>query len=123
MSAGDVALTVAPGRMAPCVSVTRPVKRPGVICAVAGTARPPHASTTNTVPFQLMSHPRTLSYRGIREMVATRITSRYKGSLAFTNFLCSVPRLFESAAKSSHKRSLRHDDRAQIALAQQRVEG
>ena len=38
ISAGDVAVTVAPGSTAPWVSVTSPVTRPWVICAIAGDA-------------------------------------------------------------------------------------
>ena len=38
MSAGDVTVTATPGITAPCASVTMPVSRPCVICAVAGIA-------------------------------------------------------------------------------------
>src|SRR5215831_16855832 len=59
ISAGDVALTVTPGRIAPCASVTSPVNRPGVICADADAAPLANARTNTTAFHHLMSHPQT----------------------------------------------------------------
>src|SRR5262245_9106334 len=52
MSAGDVTVTVTPGRTAPCASVTVPLSRPCPICADTPTVvAATHASTTP------MNHP------------------------------------------------------------------
>src|SRR4051812_34402732 len=61
MSDGDVAVTVTPGRIAPCVSLTNPVSRPCVDCAHADPPSNAPSTSTSSVVLERISPLRTLA--------------------------------------------------------------
>src|SRR4051812_21686764 len=107
MSAGDVAVTLAPGRMAPWASVTSPVIRPGVICADAGAAyKPTIANRTSAAALDLIwSSGNECWGRYVREILTTPSTGNRTVSVSLYTFYVPDP---------AGPRSLGHHNRPEL---------
>src|SRR5262249_16947390 len=99
INAGEVAVTVTPGKMAPCVSVTSPVRRPCVVCAADAAACKATNTTANTAAPDLIMHP-PIEVARVADIVALPDSVR-------TVFLCFSAQPIRSFGR-------RRDDRPEL---------